>query len=521
MKVSQHPFILFEDDRWLVVNKPYGLPTHGGDPGDIGVQEWLALHLDRQTFVCSRLDKGTTGVLLLAKTAEASAQAQRIHEDESSEKIYYFLSDKNVSKNLGEKWVCENPLDDKTARTEFSFDTKLTDQVFRYRAVIRRGRMHQIRRHAAMSGCALLGDEEYGGTRSARLALHCAELYWPSVQGKISAPLPEVFYENAYHQGLTSIGALTALDRRGTWLSSVTSAWRVVQRGELVDFDLSLDVYGSCALVWVYDDADFKIIAEKLAQLFDSLKKKFAVEGAVFRRIAKNPHKKGLIQDTWMLGHVPSDNYEVIEHNWKALVNVTARQHVGLFLDHRDNRRRVQKQSSGKRVANLFSYTCAFGIVAAKVGCEVVMNVDAAASALNIGKQNFELNDLSAGRTGKFIERDVRIWLEKQLKKKNDGEHSGWDIIICDPPTFSSTQAGGIFHVSQEWIELANACSRLMTPEGICYFSTNCQTHERGQFEKTLQGFFAHVQRLRPPIDFPEISGRTHAHFFECKKPRL
>lgn len=114
----------------------------------------------------------------------------------------------------------------------------------------------------------------------------------------------------------------------------------------------------------------------------------------------------------------PADQFFVFEHDWTAAVSLTLRQHVGLFLDHRDNRRRVQLMASGKRVANLFSYTCAFGIAAAKAGCEVVMNVDAAASTLALGKQNFEVNGLTSSRAGKFIEKDVRVWLEKQRIKE-------------------------------------------------------------------------------------------------------
>ncbi|MFZ9520593.1 MAG: pseudouridine synthase [Silvanigrellaceae bacterium] len=513
--------ILHEDEHWLIVNKPYGIATHGGDPGDVGVQEWLALHHGKQLFVCSRLDKGTTGVLLFAKTSAASSEAERIHVGELSEKTYYFLSDKDVRTNHGQSWICTQPLDDKSARTEFFFDTQIAENLFRYRALIARGRTHQIRRHAAHSGCPLWGDTEYGGKPAARIALHCFELKWPGIASTLRAPLPHSFSADSHALGASHVEGMVALERRGNWMSSITSAWRAVQRGELSRLDLSIDVYGKHLLVWVYDEASFEVIQGELQDFFLSLQRNFGLVGIVFRRISKNPHKQGLIQERLCVGIEPPELFEVEEHEWKAWVTLTARQHVGLFLDHRDNRRRLQLVASGKRIANLFSYTCAFGIVASKAGCEVVMNVDSAGSTLAIGKKNFELNALVEARTGKFVERDARVWLQKQVEKKAEGTDQGWDIIVCDPPTFSSTREGGAFHVGKEWIELSESCARILKADGVCWFSTNCQAQERAAFEKGLLRVFRKVQRLRPPMDFPEIAGRSHAWFFECREPSV
>lgn len=519
MKTSLNNIVLYSDERWLAVDKIYGIPTHGGDAGEVGVQEWLSLHLQTETFVCSRLDKGTTGVLLFARSAAASGEAERIHINEQSEKVYYFLSDKDVRKAKGEQWICEQPLDDKPARTKFFFDVALSPQVFRYRAVISRGRMHQIRRHAAMSGCPLWGDSDYGGRGAARVALHCAELRWPGIPLVLRSTLPAIFEAETHSAGPTVLECFAALDKRGAWLSGITDAWRVIQRGELSSLDMSMDLYGQHALVWLYDDTEFGKLSSQLAFFLTHLKQRFGVQGIVYRRIAKNPHKRGLVQDVFVEGIPPADEFIVNEHDWQASVTLTTRQHVGLFLDHRDNRRRVQQSAKGQRVANLFSYTCAFGIASARAGCEVVMNVDASASTLAIGKKNFELNQLSETRSGKFIEKDVRVWLEKQVEKISLGTAPTWDIVICDPPTFSSTQDAGTFHVSREWNELAEACARILSRSGVCFFSTNCQSHERGAFERDLRKFFSHVQRVRPPFDFPEMAVRAHAHFFECKNP--
>ena len=64
--------IIHQSNNWLVVDKPAGLATHAGKPGELGAVEWLELHLGLKTHVVSRLDRGTSGVLLLALDANAS-----------------------------------------------------------------------------------------------------------------------------------------------------------------------------------------------------------------------------------------------------------------------------------------------------------------------------------------------------------------------------------------------------------------------------------------------------------------
>ena len=83
---------LYEDDKWLIVNKPTGLSTYATNPGGLGLAEWLELHHGIKVYVCSRLDKGTSGVLIFALTPKASGEAETIHERGLAEKSYYFIS---------------------------------------------------------------------------------------------------------------------------------------------------------------------------------------------------------------------------------------------------------------------------------------------------------------------------------------------------------------------------------------------------------------------------------------------
>ena len=513
------PFIVYSDDSWLVVDKPYGMSTHGGDLGELGAQEWLELHLNLKLYVCSRLDKGTTGLLLFARTKAASALAEEIHVAEKSEKTYFFMSNQDVrSKNTGH-WSCDTPLDDKEARTQFWFEREITSGLFLYKAVITRGRMHKIRRHASHSGCPLWGDTEYGGCSAPRIALHCAKLSWPGIEQPCESALPPSFvYETHAHGGVTDVEIAVAFERRGRWLTAVTDAWRVVQRGEVGEFDISVDLYGAYALVWIYDDTSRERLENCLTPLFKGLSSAVRLHGVVYRRVSKNPHKKGLVCEEWITGELPSSGLYVSEHGWKAGVALSGKQHVGHFLDHRDNRRRVELLAAGKRIANLFSYSCGYAVAAAAAGAEVVVNVDASASALTLGKNNFTINGLTESGIGKFVERDVRQWLRKQCEKVSRGEDSGWDIIVCDPPTFSSTKGGGVFQVRDSWDELVAACAAILKSDGTCFLSNNCQAEERKFFEKSMTSHFSMVQRLQAPLDFPKVASRGHSIFYMCKK---
>jgi len=143
--------ILYRDQDWLAVDKPAGLATHAGHPGELGAVEWLALHLDLEAFVVSRLDAGTSGVLWLALHREASGLAQRLHEEGAALKTYVFLSPVDAREaGLPETWTRDDALDGHAART-----------AFRLRKATYRGR--GLRPEAAAQGWDRLRDVTYEG----------------------------------------------------------------------------------------------------------------------------------------------------------------------------------------------------------------------------------------------------------------------------------------------------------------------------------------------------------------------
>ena len=178
----------------------------------------------------------------------------------------------------------------------------------------------------------------------------------------------------------------------------------------------------------------------------------------------------------------------------------------------RDTRRRVALKSEKARMANLFAYTCSFSVVAARQGAEVVFSVDTAKPCLNTGKTNFALNGLSETGQGKFIQEDVRKWLARQMRKRDQDQDAwaGYDLVVCDPPVFASAKDGGQFSVEKEWPGLAESCAGLLAADGAAIFANNHRTGDHRYYRKVLTEIFDSVTDLRPPLDFPVFTGRPH-----------
>jgi len=511
------PF-LYQDRNWLVVNKPTGLSTHTPRVGELGLVEWLRLHHDLEVHVCSRLDKGTSGVLVLALSPEASARAEDIHRTNLARKNYYFISDREAPRE--ENWTCRQKLDDKACSTTF-MTLRRGNGFTLFRAEISRGRRHQIRRHAALSGVPILGDEEHGGAPFSRLCLHCGEVVWPEVRETLAAGLPRSFEWLLSGQSPILIEAAVAFERRLGWLQTVSDAFRLIHRGELAALPCAIDLFGSWLCVSGLDE---KIPAEKLRAdlkpVLDYLGNLFVCQGGMLRTHRIDPHHRELFGDVSYWGEPPPASFLVREHDLVYEIVLNDTQHVGLFLDQRDSRRRLWQAARGKRVANLFSFTCSFSAAAIRGGAETAFSVDAAGGCLERGKRNFAHNNLSEGGRGKFVCEDVRKWLARQKRKKRDnpGSFQAWDLVVCDPPVFASIGKGQSFSLEKAWPDLVEDIRCILADNGAALFANNHRSGSERYYFDELKKHFPRVTRLHPPFDFPERSGSpVHVRIYWCE----
>lgn len=141
----------------------------------------------------------------------------------------------------------------------------------------------------------------------------------------------------------------------------------------------------------------------------------------------------------------------------------------GIFLDQRDNRKRVrQRVSKGDRVLNTFAYTGAFSASAA-MGGATTSTLDLSQPYLDWAKQNLSHNQLNPNEHY-FCKGDTFHWLRRFSKQGRK-----FDGIILDPPTFSRDDKGKVFRVEKDYHHLTELAAQCLNPGGWILASTNCR----------------------------------------------
>ena len=225
--------ILFEDDNYIVVDKPSGMLTVATGKEKKTLYSLLNAYIkvnarmqrkedllsgktpDRSTakiWIVHRLDRGTSGALVFAKNERAKDILQSKWKDLVAERKYVAWLEGKMEKERGavQSWLVENP---KSLKMN-SYDTEVKDgqlAITHYRVLsysrhytqvefsLETGRKNQIRVHAASLGHPVAGDEKYGAQTDPikRLALHAATLVFrnpfSNKMVRCSSPLPESF----------------------------------------------------------------------------------------------------------------------------------------------------------------------------------------------------------------------------------------------------------------------------------------------------------------------------------------
>ncbi len=160
----------------------------------------------------------------------------------------------------------------------------------------------------------------------------------------------------------------------------------------------------------------------------------------------------------------------VQEHGMKFEINLSDYLDVGLFLDHRPTRFAVQTRARGKRVLNLFAYTGAFSVHAIGGGAAATKTVDMSKTYLDWYARNLALNGFAPSAEHAIVHADCLQWLEA-----GPPSDERYDIVICDPPTFSNSKRmrADSFSVDRDYPELLSWISAFVAPGGEVFFSTN------------------------------------------------
>lgn len=527
--------VLFEDHEILAIDKPYGINSHTND-AKIGnsdfIQDGLIEIYEKQRqiklHIVHRLDQTTTGVIIFAKSPEAAKKYADFFLNRQVKKTYWFITSSSSTK---ENYTVEQSIIHKgkelNAKTEFNL-LKKNSTFSLWQANPLTGRNHQIRIHAKAAEIPVLGDDKYDGGSFPFLCLHNHRIEFPNGL-VIKSVAPKYFIDlNLLGLGLEKkilAKALFEVDRRLRLFSSECilgneeekQCLRLVHsKNDSQDFAFTLDQFGKILALSCYNESWTSFHGEAFSYLATYMHKPIFVRHMHNR--GKDPLNKSqfVIYPTVSHESNSEENSETIASVWVAKENniqyemrLDSGQSFGLFLDQRLQRNWVLNNTKNKSVLNLFSYTCGFSVAAALGGARQVISVDTSKSALQWGKRNFTLNAINNldQEKYKFLARDSLDFLQICIKK-----NIKYDLIICDPPSFSRSEKG-VFKIESSLELLLENCLASLFPGGQLLFSTNFEPFFIDDIRKSILTAKTslglgklEVNCIQPGLDF-ELSG--------------
>ena len=217
-------WVLYKDASIIVINKPYGLASQGGTKITRSLDDLLdGLIFDAPSRpkLIHRLDRDTSGVMVLARNAKTAAQLAKAFAGKSIEKTYWALVNgsplpavgyvdlplNKLPKDHDREQVMVDEDEGKYAKTEYRVIDSLARKFAFMELKPLTGRMHQLRVHMAAIDCPIVGDHKYGGSMRDSgnsdavalgvediLHLHARRIVIPAMGGgkkiDVSAPLP-------------------------------------------------------------------------------------------------------------------------------------------------------------------------------------------------------------------------------------------------------------------------------------------------------------------------------------------
>ncbi len=253
---------------------------------------------------------------------------------------------------------------------------------------------------------------------------------------------------------------------------------------------ITVDWFAPVLWVVIYGEQPQDVIAAIDTLLLEQANRHDAIVAVVVQqRLRPKPIQRVIY------GEVPQPLYAQ-ENGHKFVLNLLDNQNTGFFLDAKPARDWVRQEAKGKKILNLFAYTCSFSVAALAGDAAQVVNIDMAKSAIATGQKNHAINGFS-GAPSVFLAHDIFKSINK-LKR-----YGPFDLIIIDPP---SHQKGG-FIATKDYAKLLRKIAPLLSEDALLLLCLNAPSLS-AEFisdavsESSLK--LSRLGRLTNRADFPE-----------------
>ena len=260
---------------------------------------------------------------------------------------------------------------------------------------------------------------------------------------------------------------------------------------------LVIDVYGHTAVMQAHS-VGMHVCREAIAkELMEVMGGRIA--NVYYKSETTLPYKADLGQENGFICGGSKDNV-AMENGLKFYVDWLKGQKTGFFVDQRENRLLLERYAKGRRVLNMFCYTGGFSFYAMRGNAELVHSVDSSAKAIELTKDNVELNFPGDTRHKVFCE-DAFKYL--------DGAGSTYDLIILDPPAFAKHRAA-LKNALKGYTRLNAKAFEKIQPGGILFTFSCSQVVTKDNFRNAVFTAAAQAKRnvrilhqLHQPADHP------------------
>ncbi len=298
----------------------------------------------------------------------------------------------------------------------------------------------------------------------------------------------------------------SALELRRRFVRDDTNAYRLVNGDGDGLSGVVVDRFGEVLVVQILTAGADRMRAAIVAALSELLHPRSIIErshGAVRKQ-------EGLEDHTAVLAGEAVASAVASENGIKLKIDLEHGQKTGYFLDQRDNRALAGSIASGARVLDAFCYQGGFSLAALAGGASKVVAVDTSARALDVARENLELNGHPANAV-EFVHGEAGKFMAETANR--------FDLIVLDPPPLARSR-GDAERAGRLYVELNTVAMRALAPGGrLMTFS--CSTHFRADdFVRAVRYAASNAGRnlrliahLGPGPDHPVLLGHAEGEY--------